>query len=256
MVDLTHPSFPRASTYDGDWLLSLDMGPNPLWLLEDLLQDVAIQPGSRVLDLGSGRGATSVFLAKELGVEVWAADLWVEPSVVEPMLRDLGLQDQVHPVQADVRSGLPFENDFFDAVLSIDAWEYFGTDDHLLPRLLGVLRPGGPIGMATPAMARDVRDLGKIPDHIADVVGWEALAWHAPAWWRQQWELTGLVDAVQARLQDSGWADWLRWSQAVQAKSGHEVDVSVEMLLADGGELLSFALVSATKRQPDDAVRR
>src|SRR3546814_3518166 len=99
MTDLTHPSFPLSSSYDADWLLSLDMGPNPLWLLEDLLRDMSILPGSRVLDLGSGRGATSVFLAKELGVEVWAADLWISPAVVEPMLRDLGLSGQVHPVQ-------------------------------------------------------------------------------------------------------------------------------------------------------------
>jgi len=45
MVDLTHPSFPLASSYDADWLLSLDMGPNPLWLLEDLLSDVVVRPG-------------------------------------------------------------------------------------------------------------------------------------------------------------------------------------------------------------------
>jgi hypothetical protein len=102
--------------------------------------------------------------------------------------------------------------------------------------------------MATPAMVRDVRELGAIPRHIEEAVGWEALAWHSPARWRQQWQLTGLVSSVRARLQDSGWADWLRWSQAVQARAGQDVDPVVEMLLADGGDLLSFALVSAIKR--------
>ena len=133
-------------------------------------------------------------------------------------------------------------------IVSIDAWEYFGTDDHLLPGLLRVLRSGGSIGVATPALARDVRDLGAIPSHIERVVGWDALAWHSPEWWRQQWELTGLVRSVRARLQDGGWGDWLRWSEAVRARSGNGVDAVVEMLLADGGELLSFALVSGTKR--------
>ncbi|HEY9557101.1 MAG TPA: class I SAM-dependent methyltransferase [Acidimicrobiales bacterium] len=230
MTDLTHPSFPLSSSYDADWLLSLDMGPNPLWLLEDLLRDMSILPGSRVLDLGSGRGATSVFLAKELGVEVWAADLWISPAVVEPMLRDLGLSGQVHPVQADARA-LPFEDGFFDVIVSIDAWEYFGTDDHFLPGLLRVLRPGGAIGMATPAMARDVRDLGAIPKHIEEVVGREALAWHSAEWWQQQWELTGLLSSVRARLQDGGWADWLRWAEETHARSGEHqsVDPVVEM---------------------------
>src|SRR3546814_11690500 len=93
------------------------MGPNPLWLLEDLLRDMSILPGSRVLDLGSGRGATSVFLAKELGVEVWAADLWISPAGVEPMLRDLGLSGQVHPVHADARAH-PFEAGFLHVIVS------------------------------------------------------------------------------------------------------------------------------------------
>lgn len=188
-----------------------------------------------------------MFLAKELESEVWAADLWISPELVEPMLRDVGVFDQVHPVQTDARA-LPFEDGFFDVIVSIDAWEYFGTDDHFLPGLLRVLRSGGPVGVATPGMVQDVRDLGAIPSHIQAVVGWEALAWHSPGWWQQQWELTGLLSSVRGRLQDTGWADWLRWSQAVRATRGQDVDPVVDMLLADGGEFLSFALLTATKR--------
>ena len=219
MVDLTHESFPRASSYDGDWLLSLDMGPNPLWLLEDLLGDVTIEPGARVLDLGCGSGATSVFLAKELDVEVWAVDLWVPADVIRATVDSAGLGDFVQVTNADVRS-LPFDDSFFDAVISIDAWEYFGTDDHLLPQLLRVLRPGGSIGMATPAMVRDVRDLGYIPEHIRMVVGWEALAWHSPGRWQQQWELTDLVADIRARAANTGWSDWLRWARAAAGTMG------------------------------------
>lgn len=42
-ADLSHPSYPRSSTYDADWLLDLDMGPNPLWLLEDLANDLTLE---------------------------------------------------------------------------------------------------------------------------------------------------------------------------------------------------------------------
>lgn len=246
MVDLAHKSFPLSSRYDGDWLVSLDMGPNPLWLLEDLLGDITIEPGNRVLDLGCGRGATSVFLARELNVEVWAVDLWVPAEAIEATVSAAGIGDSVRVSNADVRS-LPFEDAFFDAIVSIDAWEYFGTDDHLLPGLLRVLRPGGLIGVATPAMVRDVRDLGHIPEHIRSVVGWEALAWHSPRRWQQQWELTGLVADVQARTANTGWSDWLRWAQAT---TGSDVDNNpvVQMLTADDGKLLTFALISATKK--------
>ncbi|MFB6805181.1 hypothetical protein [Streptomyces sp. NPDC056387] len=41
------------------------MGPNPLWLLEDLAGDRDPRSGMKALDLGSGKGATSVFLARE-----------------------------------------------------------------------------------------------------------------------------------------------------------------------------------------------
>jgi ubiquinone/menaquinone biosynthesis C-methylase UbiE len=44
-------------------------------------------------------------------------------------------------VNADVRR-LPFRDEEFDAIVSIDAFEYFGTDVHLLPVLLRVLKAG------------------------------------------------------------------------------------------------------------------
>ena len=69
--------YPRSSRYDPAWLLDLDMGPNPLWLLEDLARDLDLRPGMQVLDLGSGKGATSVFLAREYGVSVVDARAWV-----------------------------------------------------------------------------------------------------------------------------------------------------------------------------------
>lgn len=244
MADLTHEAFPRSSSYDSDWLLSLDMGPNPLWLLEDLLSDVPITTGMRVLDLGCGGAASSVFLAKEFDVEVWATDLWVPAEAIEATVEAAGVGDAVHAANADARN-LPFEDGFFDAVVSIDAWEYFGTDDHFLPGLLRVLRPGGAIGMATPAMHQDVRDLGHIPEHIRTVVGWEALAWHRPTWWQQQWELTGLISDVGARAARSGWSDWLRWARA--SASDADSDEVVHMLTADNGGLLTFALVSGRR---------
>jgi 2-polyprenyl-3-methyl-5-hydroxy-6-metoxy-1,4-benzoquinol methylase len=75
--------FPLSSRYDPRWLLGLDMGPHPLWQLEEILPALGLRPGMRVLDLGSGRGATSVFLARECGVTVTACDLWVGTEEVE-----------------------------------------------------------------------------------------------------------------------------------------------------------------------------
>ncbi|MFJ4685767.1 SAM-dependent methyltransferase [Streptomyces sp. NPDC088789] len=248
--DLVRPDrYPRSSRYDPAWLLDLDMGPHPLWLLEDLADDLDLRPGMRVLDLGSGRGATSVFLAREYGVDVVAADLWIAPEQAAAVFAEAGVGDRVEAVRAEAHA-LPFEERDFDAIVSVDAFEYFGTADSYLPYLLRFLRPGGQLGMATPALTREVRELGAIPPHIKEVVGWEAIAWHTAQWWRFQWEITELVQVTSARLQPDAWKDWLLWARAGAAHhpDGPRIHQPViDMLTTDGGEFLSFALVTARK---------
>ncbi|MEV6108172.1 methyltransferase domain-containing protein [Streptomyces sp. NPDC051940] len=240
--ELLRPArYPRSAAYDPAWLLRLDMGPHPLWLLEDLARDLRLLPGMRVLDLGSGKGASSVFLVREFGVEVVAADWWVAAEEARAVFAEAGVEDRVTAVRAEAHQ-LPFEAESFDAIVSIDAFEYFGTADGYLPYLQRFLRPGGQLGIATPALRREVRELGSVPEHIRQVVGWEAVAWHTPEWWRFQWEVTELVDVTAARMQEHGWDDWLRWSRACGD------DAVTRMLLEDGGELLGFALVAARKR--------
>ena len=56
------------------------MGPHVLWLAESLSEVFEFKPGMRVLDLGCGRAVSSIFLAQEFGVTVWAADYWIKPS--------------------------------------------------------------------------------------------------------------------------------------------------------------------------------
>lgn len=241
VIDFRREEYPRASQYDGAWLLANDMGPNPLWLLEELAKDLELRPGMRVLDLGSGKGATSVFLAKEYGVQVWAADLWVDPTEAAGNFAGQGVN--VTAIKAEAHA-LPFARSFFDAIVCIDAYEYFGTADGYLAYVTGFLKPGGQFGIATPALRKEVHDLGYIPAHIKEVVGWEALAWHTADWWRFQWEITELVEVTAARLQESGWYDWLVWARAV---AGGKPDPTVTMLEKDQGEYLTFALVTARK---------
>ena len=244
VVELKHEDYPRSNGYDAEWLLSGDMGPNPLWLLEDLARELELRPGMRVLDLGSGKGATSVFLAKEYGVQVWAADLWIDPTEAAAYIAP---QDGVVTLKAEAHT-LPFAQGFFDAIVCIDAYEYFGTADNYLAYITSFLKPGGQLGVVTPAMTKELRELGHIPDHIKNVVGWEALAWHTADWWRFQWEITELVDVTAARLQKDGWSDWLRWSRAVAEYRDERRDGSLDMLETDQGEYLTFAVLAARKR--------
>lgn len=70
----------RSSKYDKEWIEENWMGPNPLWLMEELVSNLDLRPGMKVLDLGCGKAITSIFLAKEFGVTVFANDLWISAN--------------------------------------------------------------------------------------------------------------------------------------------------------------------------------
>ena len=40
-----------------------------------------IEPDTRVMDLGCGKTITSIFLAQEFHLQVWATDLWVSAAL-------------------------------------------------------------------------------------------------------------------------------------------------------------------------------
>src|ERR1700752_2719186 len=138
--------FPRSSLYHPEWVLAnASGGANVLWLTEWLSTALDLRPGMRVLDLGCGRASSSIFLRREFGVEVWATDLWISESENIQRIRDAGVEDDVFPIHADARS-LPFAAEFFDAIVSIDSFFYYGTDDLYLNYLARFLKPGGFLG--------------------------------------------------------------------------------------------------------------
>jgi cyclopropane fatty-acyl-phospholipid synthase-like methyltransferase len=53
------------------------MGPNSLRNLEELLIKHPITISTSVLDLGCGKGLTSLAIANETGAKVYANDLWI-----------------------------------------------------------------------------------------------------------------------------------------------------------------------------------
>jgi SAM-dependent methyltransferase len=247
LADLVRPErYPRASTYDASWVLGLDMGPHPLWQLEDLLNGTDLNSSSRVLDLGAGLGATSIYLTREYGCEVVSLDLWVSEDKRRTVIEAAGVAHSVRAVTGDIRT-MVLDEEVYDAVVSVDAFEYFGTDVHFLPRLLRAVKPGGLMAMSTPALRHDPYAAG-IPAHVDAVFGAEAAAWHSPEWWHRHWELTGLVRDVAARWQQGGRDNWLIWERVRRREVGDTgPSRRIDMLEADVDEHIGFALVSAHK---------
>jgi len=145
---------PRSSEYHPDWILaSVSGGASPLWLTEWLGESLVLRPGMRVLDLGCGRAMSSIFLRREFGVQVWATDLWFSASENLQRIRDAGVEDGVFPIHADARS-LPFADEFFDAIISIDSFIYYGTHDLYLNYLARFLKPGIQMAIAGSGFTR------------------------------------------------------------------------------------------------------
>ena len=86
--------YPRSQKYDLDWMVENSMGPNVIWLTEALSDVMTLEAGMRVLDMGCGKAISSIFLAREFGVEVWAADLWIKTTEHFSRIRDAGLVGQ------------------------------------------------------------------------------------------------------------------------------------------------------------------
>lgn len=234
--------FPRSSRYDPEWLIAgASGGANTLWLAEWLAEAMDLSPGMRVLDLGCGRAMSSIFLRRELGVQVWAADLWFDPSENFQRIRDAGVEDGVFPIRADARA-LPFAGEFFDAVVGIDSFSYFGTDDLYLNDLSRFVKPGGAIGIAGAGLVREID--GPVPDHLR--AWWEPATWclHSATWWRRHWERTGIVDVEVADTMPDGWRAWLDWQRTLYPDNVTEI----QAVGADRGNTLGYVRLVARRR--------
>ena len=206
-------TFPKSDTFPVDIVRSKIMGPNPLKLCEELLEGAEIPRGSVVLDLGSGTGITSAMLAREYGLITYAADLWSDPGDNMRFFEELGLTNrQICPIKTDASQGLPFATEFFDAVVSIDSYSYFGRDpQYLEERLLPYVKRGARLYLAIPGMVCDCHDA--LPPEL--LLSWtpEQLEYmHDIDWWRAMIEPTEGVEIVEVRelrCHEEAWADWL-----------------------------------------------
>nr|WP_269781615.1 class I SAM-dependent methyltransferase [Nocardia bovistercoris] len=197
-----------------------------------------LRPDMRVLDLGCGRGASSVFLHREFGVQVWATDLWFDPGERAARARDAGVADAVFPIRADARA-LPFAPGFFDAVISIDSFLYYGTDDLYANYLAAFLRPGGALAIAGAGLTREIDGLP--PEHLRD--WWEPsmACLHSATWWRNHWRRSGVLDVDRADTMPDGWRRWLDWQHDVAPDNATEISA----LEQDRGEHLGYVRVIA-----------
>ena len=155
------------------------MGPNSVRIIEELLAKYPLQLNSesRLLDLGCGAGLTSYFLANETNATVYANDLWIQAEANKERFKQWGMENKIYPLQEDATS-FQFEEGFFDAIVSVDAYHYFGgKEGFLAEKILPFVKGGGMILLAVPGMKEQYE--GKQRETIHEWLGEDDYMFHS-----------------------------------------------------------------------------
>ena len=150
---------------------------------------------------------------------------------------------QIIPVKADA-TALPFQKDFFDAVISTDSYNYFGRDPRYLDeKLLPFVKSGGLIYLAIPGMKKDLHDalpqallLSWTPeqlDYMHDAAYWTRMVGHANG--------AEIVEVKEMESNDEVWADWLRQDNEYARGDRKSME-------AGGGAYLNFISIVLRKK--------
>lgn len=137
--------FHRASaTYD-------HVGPNFFsYFGRILVQQAALLPGSRVLDVASGRGAVLFPVAEAVGPDGFVTGIDFAEGMLNETTREIGQRGFAN---AEIRQmdaeHLDFPDSSFDAILCGFALFFFPQLDRALAEFRRVLKPGGRIAVST-----------------------------------------------------------------------------------------------------------
>ena len=132
-------------SYHEQWKDRNDIPANPRTI--NAILSVLDIKGKKILEVGSGSGRDSIYLAK-LGADCYLVDYVETPLKIA---RHIAQKEKVKitTIKGDVRS-LPFEADYFDLIYSQGLLEHFTDPEVLLKEQTRVLKKGGYILVDVP----------------------------------------------------------------------------------------------------------
>lgn len=136
-------------------------------LLWDSFQALELEPGMRVLDAGCGTGNFEHFISqKDLpDVEIDAIDF--SPRMLQIATEKCAGMDAATFTQADLSAPLPFADETFDRIVTINVLYALPDPDATLSELLRVLKPSGTLVITSPSP--DFRVTALVVDHFKRV---------------------------------------------------------------------------------------
>jgi ubiquinone/menaquinone biosynthesis C-methylase UbiE len=140
----------RRATYGDDlgqsgWVTSDELDRFAEWL--------GLGAGSHLLDVGCGSGGPALRLAETKGASVVGIDLLEEGIATATRLaKERGLGDRARFVSVDAGAPLPFDDQSFDAVISIDVMCHLPNRADILREWRRVTAPGARVLFTDPTI--------------------------------------------------------------------------------------------------------
>lgn len=199
-------AYPELDGYSRDDIYHDFLGGGGMYLMAHMLRLLDLQSGQKVLDLGCGKGETSVYMAKHCGVQVRALNLWTSAEFLTRKFADRGVSGQTSAIQMDATQPLPFAENEFVAIFCMNSFNFYGAEPDFLPHLLKHLKPGGKLCIGSEVLSCEFtpEQLANPPyiyafnlpapnEHV-NVFEGDFIKQHSPNWWQDHFRDSGLVD--------------------------------------------------------------
>jgi len=169
-------------------------GPNGIRQAEELASHFTITKDMKILDLGSGLGLSAMYLVLAHDAEVFATDLYADPTENHERFKSLGISEKIVPMLLDAAQPMPFAKGYFDVIFSVGAYNMFGDNEEMLPKLIPYVKKGGYIAVAFPGLKYEfgnnvppeMQPFWEVPEVAKTVRGIE--------WWK---ELFGKANGIE-----------------------------------------------------------
>lgn len=221
------------------------MGPNSFRLLDELIRRKPSETRfHRTLDLGCGFALTSFFIANETDAKhVYAYDLWIPATENYLRIQENQLEDKVIPIHGDAMD-MPFAHDYFDAIISVDSYHYFGCKEGVFAdKILPFVKKDGYVMIAIPGLKEQPQgNLKQLFETWAE--GDDSQLFKTAAWWEEllknECGERCEIAVTEAECFDVAWQEWF--------DSKHEYGIRDQEFLQKGlDQILNFILIYVRK---------
>lgn len=209
------------------------MGPDCTIILNELLEGYENNDEIRILDLGCGKGLTSIIIAEKYkNAIIYAADLWVEATDNYKFFKEQGYENRIIPLNTSAEN-LPFAYHYFDMIVSVDAYHYFGTDKNFFKEnIKPYLKDNGLIFIAVPGMKDDYK---KVPQDLKGFISDEDFRFFKSIKYYENILKENIkeIKIEEMKCFNKAWDSWLATDNPYAVED-------IELLKADGGKYLNL----------------